>query len=276
MEHVKRFLRKRQGLCRFIRGFLWWASAFGVDMRKTVSGIMELPGAFGDYLAVRRQNRKSGARWTIRFDRPCLHNKHSESGGAVGHYFHQDLLVARRIFAREPAKHVDVASRVDGFVAHVASFRSIEVLDIRPQTAKIPNVIFRQCDFMKPPPEFTGYCDSLSCLHALEHFGLGRYGDPVDIDGHLRGLENLHKMLRAGGTLYLSFPIGPQRIEFNAHRIFAVSSVMEWFQGRFEVLEFSYVDDAEDLHENVPVDSPEACSNFGVEYGCGIFELRKI
>jgi hypothetical protein len=33
-----------------------------------------------------------------------------------------------------------------------------------------------------------GYCDSLSCLHALEHFGLGRYGDPIDPRGHEKGI----------------------------------------------------------------------------------------
>ena len=30
-------------------------------------------------------------------------------------------------------------------------------------------------------------CDSLSCLHTVEHIGLGRYGDPVNCDGHLVG-----------------------------------------------------------------------------------------
>ena len=36
------------------------------------------------------------------------------------------------IYAARPEKHVDVGSRVDGFVAHVASFREIEVFDVRP------------------------------------------------------------------------------------------------------------------------------------------------
>jgi len=33
---------------------------------------------------------------------------------------------------------VDIGSRVDGFVAHVASFREIEVFDVRPISAQIP------------------------------------------------------------------------------------------------------------------------------------------
>jgi hypothetical protein len=65
-----------------------------------------------------------------------------------------------------------------------------------------------------------GYCDSLSCLHALEHFGLGRYGDPVNPNGYRQGLENLATLLRPGGTFYLSIPIGYERVEFNANWVF--------------------------------------------------------
>ena len=36
-------------------------------------------------------------------------------------------------------------------------------------------------------------CDSISCLHALEHFGLGRYNDPLDPNGHLKGFNNISK-----------------------------------------------------------------------------------
>ena len=110
-----------------------------------------------------------------------------------------------------------MGSRIDGFVAHVASFRKIEAVDIREQTSEIQNISFVKADMMAPLPEnLHGYADSVSCLHALEHFGLGRYGDGIDVDGHVRGIENLAKLLSAGGRLYLSVPIGPQRIEFNA------------------------------------------------------------
>jgi len=53
-----------------------------------------------------------------------LTDRFDPGGDASGHYFHQDLIVARRIFERDPRKHVDVGSRIDGFVAHLAVFRS--------------------------------------------------------------------------------------------------------------------------------------------------------
>jgi hypothetical protein len=206
---------------------------------------------------------------------PCLGDKTAESGAASGHYFHQDLLVARRIFARSPARHIDVGSRLDGFVAHVASFRQIEVLDIRPLRKRIPNVVFRQADVTQLGPDDGVIADSVSCLHALEHFGLGRYGDAIDPDGHLKGLAGLHAMLRPGGLLYLSVPIGPQRIEFNAHRVFSLSYLINLLEPQFAIEAISYVDDAGDLFENVNVDAEGISANFGCHYGCGIFELRR-
>jgi len=172
---------------------------------------------------------------------------------------------------------VDVGSRVDGFVTHVASFREIRVIDVRPQSATVPNVDFVQADFMQTLPDaLVECCDSLSCLHAIEHFGLGRYGDPVDCDGHLRGLENLYRCLQTGGTLYLSAPIGPLRVEFNAHRVFSVGYLLERFEGQYEIRRFSYIDDAGVMHENVALDGADVHDSFGCRFGCGIFEMTKL
>ncbi|MBN1123869.1 MAG: DUF268 domain-containing protein [Sedimentisphaerales bacterium] len=201
-----------------------------------------------------------------------------ESGSAKGHYFHQDLLVARRIYQNQPNLHVDVGSRVDGFVAHVASFRPIVILDIRPLSNEksISNLRFIQADLTAPiEDKFVDYCDSLSCLHALEHFGLGRYGDSVNYDGYMLGLNNFWKILKQGGKFYVSVPIGPQRIEFNAHRVFSVSFLLECFSDKYHIDQFSFVDDRGDLYENIPITDADAENNFGCVYGCGIFEMTK-
>ncbi len=208
---------------------------------------------------------------------PQIGDKFSDSGVAKGHYFHQDLLVARKIYLNKPTIHVDVGSSIGGFVAHVASFRSINVIDIRPLPYSIPNIRFIQADFMIPvKPDLVEYCDSLSCLHAMEHFGLGRYGDPVKYDGHLLGLNNLHRMLKKGGKLYFSVPIGPQRIEFNAHRVFSLSYLLEYFDGKYHVDYFSFVDDQGDLHENATLTENDVQNNFGCVEGCGVFEMTKL
>ena len=158
---------------------------------------------------------------------PCLHDWYEEGGTTSSEYFWQDLLIARMIFSARPEKHVDVGSRVDGFVAHVASFRKIEVFDVRPITALIPGVTFKQVDLMTSDGGVTNYCDSLSCLHALEHFGLGRYGDRIDPKGYESGINNMARILRLGGVLYLSVPVGVERVEFNAHRVFDPNTIVD-------------------------------------------------
>ncbi len=233
---------------------------------------------YRDLRALMSQEASAARKFPLGEIYPILNDRFSESGSASGHYFHQDLLVARRIYINNPSTHVDVGSRIDGFVAHVASFRPIEVLDIRPHVSStIPNVTFKQADLMAPlDKKLENYCDSLSCLHALEHFGLGRYGDPVNYDGYLLGLNNMTKILKTGGTLYLSVPIGPQRIEFNAHRVFSVSYLLECFAGKYRIEQISFVDDRGDLHENARITDADAKKNFNCVYGCGIFEMTKI
>ncbi|MEJ2170231.1 MAG: DUF268 domain-containing protein, partial [Desulfobacterales bacterium] len=156
-----------------------------------------------------------------------------------------------------------------------AVFRKIEVLDVRPLSTTIPNIIFRQADLMKPDPDLKNYCDSVSSLHAIEHFGLGRYGDTLDYNGHVKGLNSIHGLLKQGGKFYLSVPIGPQRIEFNAHRVFSVKYLIELIQDKYSVDFFSYVNDEGDLIRNVDLNPAEVDNNFGCTYGCGILELTK-
>jgi SAM-dependent methyltransferase len=246
----------------------------GINLRTTKANTVGLKWFYDDLKEIRAQ-LKSSPDFQITRVRPILTDKTTESGTLSGHYFHQDLLVAKRVFLAAPTKHVDIGSRTDGFVAHVASFREIEVFDIRPLENKIGNINFVQADFMRPNEALFEYTDSISCLHAIEHFGLGRYNDPIDVNGHLKGLDTINKVLRKGGKFYFSTPIGPQRIEFNAHRVFGLAYLLKLLTPYYELVNFSYVDDAGDLHENVTLTEAMINSSCGCHYGCGIFELIK-
>jgi Caenorhabditis protein of unknown function, DUF268 len=225
---------------------------------------------FGRYMADRRAFKRAGGVITDTY--PIFDDFRKLAGTASGHYFHQDLLVARFIKAANPTRHIDVGSSIEGFVAHVASYREIEVIDIRPlRDIGHSQITFRQGDLMDLDPSLVGICDSLSCLHALEHFGLGRYGDRIDPTGHLKGFKNLWKMLKASGTLYISFPIGKPRVHFNAHRVFDPAEIVRWSKELFQVARFDYVDDRGNLHRNASLSAPPTLS-----YGCGIYTLKKI
>lgn len=275
MNPLESLIRANRGLRKLVEPVYYWLNAFGINPRRLITSVGNFPGVVRDYLALRRQNRELGSPYRLRFSSPSLHEKHASSGTASGHYFHQDLLIARKVFERSPERHVDIASRVDGFVAHVASFRTIEVFDIRPLENNIPNIIFQQCDLMAPQEKQQEYCDSLSCLHALEHFGLGRYGDPINIQGHREGFRNLARILNRDGMLYLSVPIGPERIDFNGHRVLSIQTILDLAHDEFELAGFSYVDDQGNLHSEFELTEEQIDGNCGCYYGCGIFELRK-
>lgn len=229
-----------------------------------------------DYREMERQITANNLHFEITSFYPCLNEWSEQSGIANGHYFHQDLLIAEKIHNSNPSKHVDIGSRIDGFVAHVASFRKIEVFDIRKLSSSHPNIIFKQFDIMSNDFELRDYCDSISSLHVVEHLGLGRYGDTVDSQGHLKGLQHILMMLKRGGKFYFSVPIGEQRIEFNAHRVFSLRYLFELLARDYQVDSFSYVDDEGDLHREVAIRDSDIENNFSCHYGCGIFELTKI
>ena len=234
-----------------------------------------MPVFIKEYGEIRRQAGVSGNNFPFGKLYPCLQEKNQESGVLAEHYFYQDLYVARKVFQNNPVRHVDIGSRIDGFVAHVASFREIEVLDVRDLHLGLPSVRFTRADLSAKDFPLTDYCDSLSCLHALEHFGLGRYGDPVDYDGHLVGWENMHQILKKGGKFYFSVPIGAQHIEFNAHRVFSVVYLLHLMEKRYDIESFAYINDRQEFIADAPLDEASIRSNFGCHYGCGIFELTK-
>jgi SAM-dependent methyltransferase len=257
-----------------MRKFYHFLVKIGINPVAFFSFLIGLPAFIRDYRTFKKQLGKDPG-FPFGSLYPILSDKRTENGKIRGAYFQQDLLVARKLFRKNPDKHIDVGSRIDGFVAHVAVFREIEVFDVRPQTDKITNVTLRQVDFMNLPDEMVNYCDSVSSLHAIEHFGLGRYGDPIDAYGHVKGIGNISRVLKSGGTFYFSVPIGKQRVEFNAHRIFDVSYLLGLLKPKFDIVSFSYIDDSFDLHEDVSLEDEMIKRNYGCNYGCGIFELLK-
>lgn len=223
------------------------------------------------------QTFKKSCQWPIEVE-PRL-GDNSAQAGSLGEYFWQDLAVAKRVIDLAPKRHVDVGSRIDGFVGHLACLREMEVLDIRPLKEKIPGVSFHQVDIMNPPAMWFEAADCLTCLHSIEHFGLGRYGDSLDVDGWQAGLRNLARIVSPGGIFILSTPVGSQRVKFNSHRIFAPATIVDFAATiGLSITHFSYLTH-DNLHESPFTESVNFEEDFAklalVKYGLGIFEFRK-
>lgn len=238
---------------------------FGLNLKKLIS-LIYLPKFIIDYVKFISISKKFVS------INPVLTDFFENAGNAKGHYFHQDLLVSQFIFKDNPINHLDIASRIDGFVAHVAAFRKIEVSDIRNLNNKIDNIQFTQIDFMSNFSNIKKY-QSISCLHAIEHFGLGRYNDQIDVNGHLKGFLNITNLLEESGKLYISFPISNYpRTEFNAHRVFHPNDIFNW-NGceKLKLLRFDYVNDEGDLIKNTNTNEVN-----NMNYACGIYTFIKI
>lgn len=257
-----------------LRSILNNLNLMGIDLIKFIFFFRGLNFYVRDFFILKNQMKYSKMFNFGKFY-PVLDERFLEGGTMNGHYFHQDLLIAQKIYLNSPKRHIDIGSRIDGFVAHVASFREIEIFDIRQVSNSVKNIVFTKADLTTLPENLKECCDSLSSLHAIEHFGLGRYGDEIDINGHLKAIQNIYLMLKSGGKFYFSVPIGKQRIEFNAHRIFSVKYLIDVLSDKFEIDSFNYVDDKGQLYKNVLLTSVEVSLNFNCIYGCGIFELTK-
>jgi len=134
------------------------------------------------------------------------------------HYVYHTAWAARVISEIQPESHTDISSSLY-LPALVSAFIPVHFYDYRPASLTLSDLTMNSGDLMKLP-----FADmsklSISCLHTIEHVGLGRYGDPIDPQGDIKALKELRRVVQSGGNLLLVVPVGKKRIEFNAHRIY--------------------------------------------------------
>ncbi len=210
---------------------------------------------------------KSDVRLRLEDSYPCLADWVS-STPYDPHYFYQGAWLSRRIALANPTLHVDVGSSVLAVGVMSAHVPTVFV-DYRPLNTRLPNLLSVGGSIVSLPFA-TASIDSLSCMHVLEHIGLGRYGDPIDPDGARKAAAELVRVLSRGGRLYLTTPVGRERVCFNAHRIFSPTGLIDLLSG-LSLRAFSWVDDVGQYHfEGQPSDALES------EYSCGFYEFEKV
>lgn len=201
---------------------------------------------------------------------PRLLDRGDDAAGSLdAHYFYQDIWAATKVRESRQEHHVDVGSRVDGFVAHCACFvTSLTYVDLRELHLDLPNVSVTPGTILKLPFAPRSVL-SLSSLHVVEHIGLGRYGDPLDPSGSMKAMAELSRVLAPGGNLYFSVPIGRERICFNAHRVLSPRTVLKAFSA-LDLVSFGAIgDDRRFVSNALPAEYEDA------DYACGLFHLRR-
>ncbi len=185
-------------------------------------------------------NKRETFRIQEKYYFPILYEKYAEAG-EISNYFFQDLWAARMIVRSGIKEHFDIGSRIDGFITHLlAADIDVTMIDVREFPNEVENLhtIVDDATTLRQIPDES--IASMSALCSLEHFGLGRYGDPINPEGCFECFANIQKKMKKGGRLYISVPIGMERIEFNAHRVFFASTIVDNFSS-MQLIEFSCV-----------------------------------
>jgi SAM-dependent methyltransferase len=204
----------------------------------------------------------AGLRWSDSY--PCLSDATAVTT-IDPHYFHQGAWLARRLAKSRPMHHIDIGSSVQT-IGVISGFVPTTFVDIRPVETGLPNFDCRAASITALPfPDRS--IASLSCLHVIEHIGLGRYGDALDPAGSRAAANELVRVLAPQGRLFLSTPVGRERVCFNAHRIFDPHTIVEMFLP-LKLGSFGWVDDQGVLREDA---SPSEAAQ--ADYGCGLFEF---
>lgn len=224
--------------------------------------------AYYQYYKSLRLFKRRGGNLSFRYLAPILYFRQEDRQSGGGHYFYQDTWALRQLARLHPLEHYDIGSRFDGFIAQATAICPITCIDIRQPVFRLPDFTFVQGDILKLP-----FADcvlkSLSCLHTIEHIGLGRYGDEINPNGFDLALTELQRVLAPSGYLLLSMPIGRQRIEFNAQRILDPMRCII-ILGQMKLIEFSVVTDSDEFISNT---SPALYSNS--TYACGLYLFQK-
>ena len=184
------------------------------------------------------------------------------------HYLYQGTWIAERLKETNPDIHYDFGSDIR-LMSSLCHHHKIIFNDIFLPNLKIDNFVEKKNDLYNLAYDDSSI-SSISCLHVLEHVGLGRYGDQLKINGHIKAINELKRVLKTNGSLFISTPIGQPCIHFNAHRVFSYLEFKNLF-GDLELIKFEYLDDYGQFYkEDYPLNDIE-----NNKYGCGFFWFKK-
>ena len=200
---------------------------------------------------------------------PCLDDK-TATTDFDSHYVLHTAWAARILAESRPECHVDISSYIY-FCSIVSAFIPVKYFEYRPAKLELSNLESSVAD-LKALPFASGTIRSLSCMHVVEHIGLGRYDDPLDPEGDLKAIAELKRVLAPGGELLFVVPIGKPCLRFNAHRIYSTEQILSYFAG-LELKEFCLIPDEGTAGGLLRHASREMADMQG--HGCGCFRFSK-
>ena len=198
--------------------------------------------------------------------RPYLDDK-TTTTGFDAHYVYHPAWASRIVKLINPSVHVDISSTLH-FCTQLSAFIPVDFYDYRPAILNLDNLQSLKADLTNLHFE-SNSIECISCMHTIEHIGLGRYGDPIDSDGDIKAINELKRVVKNGGSILFVVPVGKPTIVFNAHRIYRASDIVKLFSG-FTLSNFSLVKDNNEYINNASISQAD-----DQKYGCGCFWFVK-
>ncbi len=234
-----------------------------------IKSFLRYPGFIKEFLVLRKSHKNG--RFEIKWR--DLYPRLSEKTAVTSfdrHYVFHTAWAARILAQTRPQEHIDISSLIY-FVTLVSAFLKVKFYDYRPADLKLSGLQSDSADLLALP-----FADmsvpSISCMHVVEHIGLGRYGDQLDYDGDLKAISELKRVLAKEGNLLFVAPIGGKsKIMFNAHRIYSYDQIVSYFK-ELVLVNFALIPDAKGagLIEQATKDMADAQT-----YGCGCFWFKR-
>lgn len=228
-----------------------------------------LPFIIKDYMVFSRADTSERFSYSLRTAYPQIFDKTALTG-FDRHYVYHTTWAARKVQKRNPELHTDIASSLY-FPGIVSAFIPVAFYDYRPAPLHLSGLTTEHADLTALHFEDNSI-ESLSCMHTIEHIGLGRYGDPIDPEADITACAELSRVLAPAGQLLFVTPVGKRGvIQFNAHRIYTYEQVVALFP-TLTLTEFSFVPEfgTDGIQEHA---DPAALTS--ESYACGLFVFTK-
>lgn len=231
--------------------------------------ILQTPFIIKDYLSYLKKDKNQRFNLKIKDFYPQIKDKTIKTG-FDRHYVYHTAWAARKIKEINPVKHIDISSSLY-FSGILSSFIDIDFYDYRPADLHLSGLKSLEGNLYNLPFE-SNSLKSISCMHTVEHIGLGRYGDTIDPEGDLRAISELKRVVEPKGNLLFVVPIGRAKIEFNAHRIYSYEQIISYFD-KFTLKEFSLIPESADKGGLIINADPKLVE--AEKYACGCFWFIK-
>lgn len=164
-----------------------------------------------------------------------------------------------------------------GYLALIAArcgFR-VTAIDLTPVSWLYihPNLNFIQTDLLDLNITPSSLDLIINCS-TIEHIGLGRYGDKLNLNGDIEAMKLLRNLLKPGGIMLLTIPVGKDAVYRQLHRVYGPERLPRLLEGYVVEDKEYWIKDSQNRW--IMVDEKMALNwrSRPSVYGLGCFTLR--